>query len=62
MPSVWVMILILEMHCETFKKHEQTLGTLHVEQQSRGGEEIYLFLAGSASVIVHVQRPEHQKI
>lgn len=45
---------------KVFKKHEQTLGTLHVEQRSRGGEEIYLFLAASASVIVRVQRPEQQ--
>lgn len=44
------------------KKHEQTLGTLHVEQQWRDEVEIYLFLVASVSVTVHVPLPKYQTL
>lgn len=45
-----------------YEKHEQTLGTLHVGQQSKDVVGIYLFLTASASAIVHVPQPEHNII
>lgn len=45
--------------CFVKEIHEQTLGTLHVGQQSKDVVEIYLFLTASVSATVHVPQPEH---